>query len=149
MPKDTRDYFGWERVAKPQRGDHRMFAALPEGGVVEFRKGDPDAGGLRVLVGMVKGGDGPDALEPADPDLILSYAQREIVLEELRQDGVDLAGNNDEMTRKAVGALIRKGERTKAEVVARYRSEQIARTRARADAMAVERMLTEAEGGQE
>jgi len=143
-----REFFGWEEVdSEPTKRSlpAGLRAVAEKAGSIELRKGDPDAGGGRVLVFMVKGGDGPDRNEPADPEIIAAYAQRECVLEELRLDGVDLAGNNDEMTLKAATALIRKGEREKAEVVVRYREDQIERTSKRARALLGDDLLSQAE----
>jgi len=141
-----RDFFGWEKTSPRRTAESSpILRGLPVEGMMELRKGDPDDGGLRVLVCMVRGGDGPDAMEPADPEIIEAYAQRECVLEELRQDGIDLGGNNDEMTRKAVTELVRKGETDKALVVAQYREEQIARTAKAARARNTADMIEQAE----
>jgi len=134
-PASDSDFFGWTVVTDTApKGVSAAFAALVDRpGVVALYRGDPDDSATpRVIMSGTTGGDGPDANEPLDPDILLDLAKREAVMESLRLDGFDLSGTTDLAIGRAINHLRATGRDGEADHLGRSRAAQLARTTVRA-----------------
>ncbi len=131
----AQDFHGWTVVTDTApKGVSAAFAAMVDRpGVVALYRGDPDDPATpRVIMSGTKGGDGPDASDPIDPDILLDLAKREAVMESLRLDGFDLSGTTDLVIGRAINHLRANGRDGEADHLGRSRAAQLARTTVRA-----------------